>query len=179
MTSTKSSICQLPSCNSFTQHVISLWRDTTSELWTPVISFNITAILYCILLFNFLQTILHPHNTVNPLCSAKPVSLTTSLNSWGKVSWLFVCRFQVAADAGSAPYHQSVCNTFRSDTFLLLVDKPWFRNRGKLAAVLIIPSSWGSPTTLHQALFWCRYHIHVSAISSPPRDYGSIAVASW
>jgi hypothetical protein len=22
--------------------------------------------------------------------------------------------------------------------------KPWFHNRGKLAAVLIIPSSWGS-----------------------------------
>ena len=31
--------------------------------------------------------------------------------------------------------------------------------------MLIIPCSWGSPTTLHQALFWCRYHIHVSAIT--------------
>ena len=35
--STKSSVCQLPICNSFTQHVISLWRDATSELWTPVL----------------------------------------------------------------------------------------------------------------------------------------------
>src|SRR3954464_5781171 len=33
----KSSVCQLPICDLFTQHVISLWRDTTSELWTPVL----------------------------------------------------------------------------------------------------------------------------------------------
>src|SRR3954464_3933612 len=101
----RSSICQLPSCNLFTQHVISLWRDTASELWTPVLFFNITAILFCILLFIFLQTILHPHNTVNPLCSAKPVRLTTSLNSWGKVSLLCCAGFHVAADAGSARCH--------------------------------------------------------------------------
>jgi hypothetical protein len=31
--------CQLPNYNLFTQHVISLWRDTSSELWTPVHSF--------------------------------------------------------------------------------------------------------------------------------------------
>ena len=31
------SICQLPNCNLFTHHVsYLLWRDTTSELWTPV-----------------------------------------------------------------------------------------------------------------------------------------------
>ena len=35
-------ICQLPSCNLFTQHVsYLLWRDTTSELWTPVHSFTL------------------------------------------------------------------------------------------------------------------------------------------
>jgi hypothetical protein len=29
---------QLPNCNLFTQHVLFiLWRDTTSELWTPVL----------------------------------------------------------------------------------------------------------------------------------------------
>ena len=77
----------------------------------------------------FPQTILQPLDTFNPLCSAKPVSLTTSLNSWCKVIWLFVCRFQVAADAGSdrVTYHQLVRNTFRRDAFLLLVDKPWYR----------------------------------------------------
>ena len=35
-------ICQLPSCNLFTQHVsYLLWRDTTSELWTLVHSFTL------------------------------------------------------------------------------------------------------------------------------------------
>ena len=35
-------ICQLPSCNLFTQHACYLlWRDTTSELWTPVHSFTL------------------------------------------------------------------------------------------------------------------------------------------
>ena len=34
--------CQLPSCNLFTQHVsYLLWRDTSSELWTPVHSFTL------------------------------------------------------------------------------------------------------------------------------------------
>ena len=37
--------------------------------------------------------------------------------------------------------------------------KPWFLTEGKLAAVLIIPSSWGSPTVcsaLIKAIFWRR-----------------------
>ena len=35
-------ICQLPSCNLFTQHVsYLLWRDTSSELCTPVHSFTL------------------------------------------------------------------------------------------------------------------------------------------
>src|SRR3954454_5068630 len=91
------SICQLTISNLFTQHVIYLWRDTTSELWTPVLFFlllNQPQLKLCLFpIIYFLQTIIHPHNTVNPLCSAKPVRLTTSLNSWGKVSWLFVCNF--------------------------------------------------------------------------------------
>src|SRR3954469_8732937 len=33
----QSSVCQLPIFDLFTQHVISLWRDTSSELWTPVL----------------------------------------------------------------------------------------------------------------------------------------------
>src|SRR3954470_15195205 len=71
-----------------------LWRDTTSELWTPVLLFPLltttTQALFTFLQFTFLQTIHHPHNTVNPLCSEKPVRFTTSLNSWGKVFWLLV-----------------------------------------------------------------------------------------
>src|SRR3954471_13804455 len=35
-----------------------------------------------------LQTILFPFDTINPLFSARPVRLTTSLSSWGRVIWL-------------------------------------------------------------------------------------------
>ena len=174
--STKSSICQLPICNLFTQHMLSLWRDATSELWIPVLFPQyycnpLLQFLLCYFLqFTFQQTILHPHNTFNPLCSAKPVSLTTSLNSWGKVIWLFVCRFHVAADAGSAPCHQSVCNTFRSDAFLLLVDKPWFRNRGKSCCLLITPCSWGSPTALHQFIIITRSTSRISSAVAGEKD---------
>ena len=48
------SICQLPSCNLITQHVsYLLWRDTTSELWTPVhllhLKYNLLqSFTYCI-----------------------------------------------------------------------------------------------------------------------------------
>src|SRR3954470_22237525 len=106
--------------------MLSLWRDTTSELWTPVLLFpllnnhNSSSVYFSAIYF--LQTIHHPHNIVNPLCSEKPVRLTTSLNSWGKVSWLFVCRFPRCSDAGGGAPPLSVSNTFRSDTFLLLVD---------------------------------------------------------
>src|SRR3954452_15944847 len=106
--------------------MLSLWRDTTSELWTLVLLFPLlnnhnSSFVYFPTIY-FLQTILHPHNTVNPLWSAKPVRLTTSLNSWGKVFWLFVCRFPRCSDAGGGTLPLSACNTFRSDAFLLLVD---------------------------------------------------------
>src|SRR3954447_23915335 len=103
----------------------------THPAMDPGLFFNITAILYCILLFIFLQTILHPHNTVNPLCSAKPVRLTTSLNSWYKVSWLFVSRFRRCIDTGGGALPLSVSNTFRSDAFLLLVDNLGILIEGK------------------------------------------------
>src|SRR3954471_11940285 len=97
--------------------MLSLWRDTTSELWTPVLFFpllnnhNSSSVYFSAIYF--LQTILLPHNTVNPLCSAKPVRFTTSLNNLDKVSRLFVCRFHIAPPL-------SVSNTFRSDAFILL-----------------------------------------------------------
>jgi hypothetical protein len=48
--------------------------------------------------------------------------------------------------------------------FSYWIDKPWFLTEVKLAAVLIIPSSWGSQLVgdlyqhrPHQAVFWRRY----------------------
>src|SRR3954462_2300441 len=92
-------------------------------------------------MFNFLQfssckKIHHPHNTVNPLCSTKPVRLTTSLNSWDKVSWLFVCRFPHCPDTGGGAPPLSVSNTFRSDAFLLLVDNLGILIEGNLLLCL-------------------------------------------
>src|SRR4051794_32543283 len=80
-------MCQLPSCNLFTQHYIVLWRDTSSELWIPVLSLYYCYTTCCFPVF-LLQTILFPFDTINPLFSARPVGLTTSLSSWGKVIWL-------------------------------------------------------------------------------------------
>ena len=81
-------ICQLPSCNLFTQHVSHLsWRDITSELWTPVqfsiLKYNLLQYLF----YYFLQTIIS-HTIHLILCYSKPVRLTTSLFRWGKVLWL-------------------------------------------------------------------------------------------
>jgi hypothetical protein len=47
--------------------------------------------------------------------------------------------------------------TFWSLAFSYWFDKPWFHNWGKLAAMLLIPSSWGSQlgalTSHHQSIF--------------------------
>jgi hypothetical protein len=67
---------QLSNYNLFTQHVISLWRDTSSELWTPIHSFTYI-IIYCKhrLLFASIIYLLtankYPflHDTFNPLFS--------------------------------------------------------------------------------------------------------------
>jgi hypothetical protein len=39
--------------------------------------------------------------------------------------------------------------------FFLLDDKPWFLTEGKLATVLIIPSSWGSQLGGHPVRISC------------------------
>jgi hypothetical protein len=51
---------QVPNCNLFTQHVLFiLWRDTTSELWTPV-QFP----LHCYHLFTLLALFTFSHITI-------------------------------------------------------------------------------------------------------------------
>jgi hypothetical protein len=70
--------CQLPNCNFLTQHVISLWRDTSSELWTPVHSFifilpsTASNVYFLQALFILLTANKYPfpHDTFNPLFSA-------------------------------------------------------------------------------------------------------------
>jgi hypothetical protein len=92
--------CQLPNYNLFTQHVISLWRDTSSELWTPVHSFTFilpstaNTVYFPQALFYFTANKhLVPHCMSNPLFQQ-----TSEINnltvSWGKVFWL--CCVQVS-----------------------------------------------------------------------------------
>jgi hypothetical protein len=70
---TLSLLYQFPNCNLFTQHVLFiLWRDTTSELWTPVqCPLHCYTVLLLLALFTFLHTIiLLPLDTLNPLFTA-------------------------------------------------------------------------------------------------------------
>ena len=104
---------------------------------------------YCNHCFFSFSAIKHhfPHHTFNPLFSARPVRLTTSLFRWGKANCLSVCRFHVVADAGSAPCHKSASNNLQKCSLPPTGPiKPWFLTEGKLLLCYIIPSSWGLPT---------------------------------
>jgi hypothetical protein len=75
-----------------------LWRDTTSELWTPVqfllhyyYCFTFTRIIYILAYYYLL-----PLNTLNPLFTANR-EIDNLIVSWGKVLGCVVCRFHVAA----------------------------------------------------------------------------------
>ena len=81
------SICQLPICNLFTQHVsYLLWRDTTSELWIPVHSFTSEYTSYfkhCSLHFLQANTIFHTIRLI--LCFQQASEIDNLTVSWGKV----------------------------------------------------------------------------------------------
>jgi hypothetical protein len=72
------------------------------------------------------------------------VRLTISLHVGAKYLGCVVCRFHIAADAGSAPYQKPVSinlqKWFLSPTRLNF----GFITKRKLTVVLITPSSWGS-----------------------------------
>jgi hypothetical protein len=72
---------QLPNCNLFTQHVLFiLWRDTTSELWTPVLFLSYCYHLFTLLVLFTLLAYFYcfPLDTLITFVSSKPVRLTTS-----------------------------------------------------------------------------------------------------
>jgi hypothetical protein len=70
-----------------------LWRDTTSELWKPVLFPS-----FCYHLFTLLAYFhCFPLDTLIPFVSSKPVRLTTQSQVGNKVFGCVVCRFRVAA----------------------------------------------------------------------------------
>ena len=88
------SIFQSPSCNLFTQHVIYLYGETPLvNLWTPVHSFTliIQTTANTVLILFTANKHLFPHYTSNPLFSARPVRLTTSLYRWGQSILVVLC----------------------------------------------------------------------------------------
>jgi hypothetical protein len=106
-------------------------------------------------MFTFLHTITFYHSIRSILCLQQTGEIDNLIVSWGQSSWL--CCVQVpcccwwkasrqqyssGADVRSVAKLASI--TFWSLAFSYWFDKPWFHNWEKLAAVLLIPSSWGS-----------------------------------
>jgi hypothetical protein len=71
-----------------------LWRDTTSELWTPV-QFPLHCYYHLLLLalFTFLHTITFYHSICSILCLQQTSDIDNLIVSWGQSSWL--CCVQV------------------------------------------------------------------------------------
>ena len=102
-----------------------------------------TRILYCF-----------PLDTLITFVSSKPVRLTTSSQVGNEVLGCVVCRFCVAASKQSldeAPYINCPKLSQASKHYLQSFVSPLqerlnlgFLTKGKLAAILITPSSWGS-----------------------------------
>jgi hypothetical protein len=149
-----------------------LWRDTTSELWTPVqfllhcyYHFTFTCIIYILAYYYLLR-----FDTLNPL-------FTTNQWDWqphrklGQSTWL--CCVQVprccwwkatrrqavvwrpCPECCEASEHQP-SEVWLSPTGLI---KPWFHNWGKLATVLLITSSWGSQLGAYYAPSLALWHL--------------------
>ena len=143
------SICQLPSCNLFTQHVsYILWRDTTSELWTPGPFFtlikqpqtaNCSFFIRCNLILIF-----HTRRLI--LCFQQAGEIDNLTVSLGQSTLIVLC-------AGPRQRRNPWCcaaSYFAIDNLLksccsYWFDKPWFHTEGKLAARLHQTFLLGSP----------------------------------
>jgi hypothetical protein len=117
-----------------------LWRDITSELWTPVHSFYIAiTVLLLLTLFTFLQTITFYHSKRLIFCLWQTGEIDNLIVSWGKILSCVVCRFHVVAseklyaDKFPGAIVQSIAklagiNLQKFGSFSYWFDKPWFHN---------------------------------------------------
>jgi hypothetical protein len=136
-----------------------LWRDTTSELWTPVQFLYIAiTIYYFTCLFTFLQTTTFYHSIRLILCSEQTGEIDSLTVSWGKVLGCVVCRFHIAAseklhaDKLPGAIVRSVTklagiNLQKCGSFSYWFDNLGLTTKGKLAAVLIITLLLGFTNT--------------------------------
>jgi hypothetical protein len=94
------------------------------------------------------------------LCLQQTSEIDNLTVSWGKVLGCVVCRFHVADVQSYTPDEAQYINclelsrsqrasTFEVGSFSYWFDKPWFHTEGRLAAMLIIPSSCCSQLGSH------------------------------
>jgi hypothetical protein len=93
---TLSLLYQLPNCNLFTQHALFiLWRDTTSELWTPVqFPLHSFTVLLLLALFTFLALLLSfCHSIRSFLCLQQTGEIDNLIISWEQSTCLCCAGF--------------------------------------------------------------------------------------
>jgi hypothetical protein len=160
----------LPNCNLFTQHALFiLWRDTTSELWTPVqFPLHSFTVLLLLALFTLLAILLSYYHSIRSfLCLQQTGEIDNLIVSWEQSTCLCYAGFTLllGEDMPTSSYiwrpcpecHEASMYHLLKFGFLLLVRLNLdFITEGRPATVLIIPSSWGSQRavlTSHQAVF--------------------------
>jgi hypothetical protein len=75
-----------------------LWRDTTSELWTPVqFPLHFFTVYYYSLCLLYLHTITFYHSIHSILCSQQTSAIDNLIEVGSKVLGCVVCMFHVAA----------------------------------------------------------------------------------
>jgi hypothetical protein len=102
---TLSLLYQLPNCNLLPSMLLFiLWRDTTSELWTPVqFPLHCYYRLPLLALFTFSHTITFYHSMHLILCLQQTGEIDNLIVCWGKVLGCVVCRFHIVASAKQSP----------------------------------------------------------------------------
>jgi hypothetical protein len=106
--------CQLPNCNLFTQHVIYLYGETplvncgSRSILLHMLLSTASTVYFPQLLFTYCKQISSSTRYGQSFVFRKPVRLTTSLQVGAKYLGCVVCRFHVAAGAGSVPCQKPV-----------------------------------------------------------------------
>jgi hypothetical protein len=119
-------------------------------------------VYYLFALFTFLQIITFYHSIRLIFCSQQTGEIDDLTVSWDKVLGCVVCRFHVAAgeklhaDKFSGAIVWSVAKLAGINLWKFFSFSDWFdnlgsTNEGRLAAVLIIPYSWGYQLRKNQA----------------------------
>jgi hypothetical protein len=120
-----------------------LWRDTTSELWTPVqFPLHSFTVLLLLALFTFLQLLSYYHSIRSILCLQQTGEIDNLIVSWEQSSWLCcvqvsrccrgkTCRKAVVSGALVRSVTKLASITFWSLAFSYWFDIPWFHNWGK------------------------------------------------